>query len=293
MLLQLFTSLQSTLHEGLSKAPAIVLLSIAVLSGCSTLSDNDSIDQESTDEVTQAQEDNNGEMPETFSGNDVEDGATIDVGKQVEAPSAKNLYLEQQAKSTLTIPDNIVKKYQQALVLMENKKWQEADAIFDTIILTQPLLSGSYVNKGLIAKKTGELDQARIFFAKAIEINSLNLYAHHELGQVYRLQGEFDNAEQSYAAALAIWPNFAQAHASMGVLLELYRGRFLEAYTYYTSYLVLAPNDEEVQRWQAGLAIKIKRAGLELPQVKVEVVSVPSSDMKEDSSPEAQELTNE
>ena len=136
------------------------------------------------------------------------------------------------------------------------------------MILKQPKLSGSYVNKAIIAKQHGKLDEAQLLLAKAIEVNSLNLYAHHLQGQIYRLQGLFEKSEQSYLAALAIWPDFAQAHASMAILLELYRGRLLEAYAHYRTYLTLKPDDEEVKRWLAGLEIKIKRAGLELPTEK-------------------------
>jgi tetratricopeptide (TPR) repeat protein len=179
-----------------------------------------------------------------------------------------NLYLQQQANSPLVIPANVLKNYQQAISLMKDKKWQQAQLLFDQVILAQPQLSGSYVNKAIIAKQQGKLIEAQVLLDKAITVNKLNLYAHHLQGKIYRLQGQFDKAEQSYLAALAIWPDFAEAHASMAILLELYRGRLLEAHGYYHSYLLLNSDDEEVKRWLAGLEIKIKRAGLEIPIVE-------------------------
>ena len=113
------------------------------------------------------------------------------------------------------------------------------------------------------------------------------MYAHHLQGKVYRLQGQFDKAEQSYLAALAIWPDFTDAQASMAILLELYRGRLLDAHSYYRSYLLLNSDDEEVKRWQAGLEIKIKRAGLAMPiveQIESSIIKLsaelPSDDKK-------------
>lgn len=188
--------------------------------------------------------------------------------------SAKNLYEQQQLETPIAISDSVRKDYQQALVLMKNKQWQQANVAFDKVIAQQPELSGSYVNKAIIAKDQGDLTQAQEQLVIAITINELNLYAHHLQGQVYRLQGEFDKAEQSYLAALAIWPDFVEVHASMAVLLELYRGRLIDAYRYYDSYLALKPEDEEIQRWQAGLAIKIKRAGLTLPVKEAEVKAI-------------------
>lgn len=181
---------------------------------------------------------------------------------------AINLYLQQKSSQATTVPTKVIKDYQQAISLMEDKKWQQAQRLFDQVIVAQPQLSGSYVNKAIIAKKQGKLTQAQGLLNKAIAANRLNLYAHHLQGKIYRLQGQFDKAEQSYLAALAIWPDFAQAHASMAILLELYRGRLLDAHSYYSSYLLLNSDDEEVKRWQAGLEIKIKRAGLAVPIVE-------------------------
>ncbi|KGJ95008.1 tetratricopeptide repeat protein [Colwellia psychrerythraea] len=194
-------------------------------------------------------------------GNDATEGTP-----QSKREPAINLYLQQQADNPIIVAANVLKDYQQAISLMEEKKWPQAQALFDQVILAQPQLSGSYVNKAIIVKQEGKLLAAQVLLNKAIAANSLNLYAHHLQGKVYRLQGKFEQAEQSYLAALAIWPDFAEAHASMAILLELYRGRLLEAHGYYCSYLLLNSDDEEVKRWLAGLEIKIKRAGLEIPK---------------------------
>lgn len=181
---------------------------------------------------------------------------------------AINLYLQQKSSQASAVPAKVIKDYQQAISFMEDKKWPQAQLLFDQVIFAQPQLSGSYVNKAIIAKQQGKLTQAQGLLNKAIAANQLNLYAYHLQGKIYRLQGQFDKAEQSYLAALAIWPDFAQAHASMAILLELYRGRLLDAHGYYRSYLLLNSDDEEVKRWQAGLEIKIKRAGLTVPIVE-------------------------
>ena len=186
--------------------------------------------------------------------------------------SAINLYEQHQVINPIVINDEVRQQYQQATSLMKQKEWLKAQALFDKVIEQQPQLSGSYVNKAIIAKQQGNLAQAQALLNQALAINKLNLYAHHIQGQVYRLQGDFDKAEQSYLAALAIWPDFTEAQASMAILLELYRGRLIDAYGYYHSYLQLKSDDEEVRRWQAALAIKIKRAGLTLPQFDDEAI---------------------
>ena len=71
-----------------------------------------------------------------------------------------------------------------------------------------------------------------------------------------------EEAENYYRKALDIWPQYPEAQMNLAILLELYRGRFLEARKYYLSYLTQVPEDQQAQRWLAGLDIKIKRAGV-------------------------------
>ena len=94
----------------------------------------------------------------------------------------------------------------------------------------------------------------------------MNPYAYQMKGRVARLTGDFEQAEKSYLKALDIWPEYPEAQVNLAILLELYRGRLLDARKYYSSYLELQADDQQVQRWLAGVEIKIKRAGLVLPE---------------------------
>lgn len=197
---------------------------------------------------------------------------------QQSLPNTKNAYLEQEALVMSGVPNDVITTYQQALRLMEQHKWKAANALFDQVIASQPDLSGSYVNQALILMELSKQQQsdnratqrnaAELLIDKAISVNSLNPYAQYEKGKMLQDKGKFEQAEQGYANALSIWPSFTQAQLSMAILLELYRGKLLEAYSYYTVYLQQNVDDKQVQRWQAALAIKIKRAGLVLPVQK-------------------------
>lgn len=186
-----------------------------------------------------------------------------------------NAYLEQEARLMSGVPNDVIATYQQALILMEQQKWFEASALFDQVIAKQANFSGSYVNKALILqelskkeqgdKKTTQLNASELLIDKAISVNPLNPYAQNLKGKMQQDKGLFKQAEQRYAKALFIWPSYAQAQLNMAILLELYRGKLLDANTYYSAYLQRNINDKQVQRWQAALAIKIKRAGLILP----------------------------
>jgi len=192
----------------------------------------------------------------------------------------KNTYLEQEAALIADVSNDVIAIYQQALMLMDQQKWSAANVLFDQVIAKQPNLSGSYVNQALIlrelnkhqqgTKRTEQLKTAELLIDKAISVNSINPYAHYLKGKIQQDKGQFKQAEQRYAKALSIWPSYAQAQLSMAILLELYRGKLLEAYPYYTAYLQHNLGNKQVQRWQAALTIKIKRAGLRLPAQKGE-----------------------
>ncbi len=188
-------------------------------------------------------------------------GGMIDAAK-----SKRNGYLDQKQQRLANIPSYVITKYKQALTLMANQEWRKAELLFDEIIVIQPQLSGAYVNKALISIEQKNLSGAKSQLDKALAVNVMNPYAYQMKGRVARLSGDFELAEQSYLKALDIWPEYPEAQVNLAILLELYRGRLLDARKYYSLYLELQADDQQVQRWLAGVEIKIKRAGLVLPK---------------------------
>ena len=182
-------------------------------------------------------------------------------------PIGTNKFAEQEKAKLSGIPIIVIDDYKKAIVYMQDKDWQSAEKIFDRIIIEQPQLSGSYVNRALISKERQQYPLAHEFIDKAISVNELNPYAHHLKGQLSKLDGDFSQAERSYLKALSIWPDYTEVQLSMAVLLELYRGRLLDSFNYYQSFLKLQPADTQVQRWFAGLKIKMKRAGITPPTI--------------------------
>jgi len=180
--------------------------------------------------------------------------------------SKRNEYLDQKQTRLANVPEYVIEKYTQALALMTNKEWLKAEQLFDQVLVSQPQLSGAYVNKALIAIQQKDLDRANKQLNKALAVNPLNPYAYEIKGRIARLNGDFEQAEENYLKALDIWPEYPEAQVNLAILLELYRGRLLDAHKYYSAYLALQTSDQQVQRWLAGVEIKIKRAGLELPK---------------------------
>ena len=255
-----------------------VFVIICLLSGCSHTSDNGDSDTKPGSDTTNADDFKTlsksvidlVQIPSTNT-----DDLARNKNNDALVANTKNAYLAQTSSLMEIVPNTVIETYQQALKLMDEKQWLAAIALFDQVIAKQSDLSGSYVNKAIILKKlsdaqkgnekTALLAKSELTVDKAISVNPLNPYAQHFKGQLLQQKGQFEQAEKHYVTALSIWPNYTQAQLSLAVLLELYRGELLEAYQYYTAYLTLKSEDKQVQRWQAALALKIKRAGLSLP----------------------------
>ncbi|WP_175405892.1 tetratricopeptide repeat protein [Shewanella sp. MEBiC00475] len=192
-------------------------------------------------------------------------GANNSTSSSASSTDNRNVYIEQASQRLADVPASVLSQYQQAISHMKNLQWQAANSLFDKVIAAQPQLSGAYVNKAIIAMDQLQLDQADALLAQAIAVNNNNPYAHQIKANIARRQGQYDKAEQGYLTALTLWPQYPQAQLNLAILLELYRGKLLQARQYYLAYLVNQPNDEQAKRWLAGVEIKIQRAGLTLP----------------------------
>ena len=188
-------------------------------------------------------------------------GEFIEADDKVSQPtSTLSLYqqfLAQQEKIKTHLSAQALEGYQQALAQMKNKHWQQAQQLFDKVLLIEPNLSSCYVNKALISYHLNAPEQALTLLETAQSMNAINPYLYNLKGIIYRETGDFEQAQLSYEQAIKIWPKYAQAHLNLAVLLELYRGKFSQAKQHYLEYLSLQPNDTRVQRWLAGLEIKL------------------------------------
>lgn len=190
----------------------------------------------------------------------------VSIAAQTQISAQRSPYQAQEEQQLAKLPQSVVASYQHALTLMKDQQWQAAASKLDQIIDSQPQLSGAYVNQAIIALNQDDLFAANSRINKALAININNPYAHQVRGVIARLSGNMQQAEKSYIKAITLWPSYPQAHINLAILLELYRGRLLDARQYYLSYLKLQPDDEQAQLWLAGVELKIKRAGLSLPE---------------------------
>lgn len=158
------------------------------------------------------------------------------------------------------VPGPAKREFAAVKALMEQKKWKEAVGSLELMTATYPTLSGPYVNLGIAHFQLKEFEEAEKALKFAIETNPLNFDAYTQLGYLLRDQGRFEEAEQNYLAALALWPHHLESAYNLGILYDLYMGRFEDALKYYVlSQQILGGEDRQLKGWIVDLQRRMEQ----------------------------------
>lgn len=148
--------------------------------------------------------------------------------------------------------------YALALHAMHQGRDDEALALLHQLAERYPLLSGPWVNIGLIQLRRQQFQEAEQSLQKALATNSRNPYAHNALGLALRHQGRFDEALAHYQHAVELDPLYARAHFNLGVLAELYQQQPTEALRHFRRYQALQKQpDQAVTNWITDLERRV------------------------------------
>lgn len=169
-------------------------------------------------------------------------------------PITPNPYAQQRA----TVSAEARAQFEQASAAMAAQQWRDAEQQLLTMAQQHPHLSGVQVNLGLVYHALDELELAERALRRALEINPLNLDAYNQLALLKRERGEFDRAAHYYLQALDVWPFHAVSHRNLGILYDLYQGRWEQALRHYRAYQQLQEQPQaEVTGWIIDLERRI------------------------------------
>jgi tetratricopeptide (TPR) repeat protein len=135
--------------------------------------------------------------------------------------------------------------------------WKDSRTLFEhTLAITER----NYIirnNLGVILARDGDAKGAMDQYRQAIAINPEYAEAHANLGHVLLRAGQFEAARSQLLEALRLKPSFAMAHADLGVL-NAAGGNYQEAIGHLSESLRLDPDDAEAH---SNLCFVLQHAG--------------------------------
>lgn len=148
------------------------------------------------------------------------------------------------------IDRDVVTKFIQARRLLRAKNTTKAKVTLGEITAMDKSLSGPWVMRGDIAVTEDKHKDAIALYKKAIQTNKSNVNAYLKLAKSQRVLGQFVPAQNTYAQALSLWPDFPEAHLNLGVLYDVYLNHPLRAQKHMQAYQFLTDGkNKQVIAW--------------------------------------------
>jgi Flp pilus assembly protein TadD len=158
----------------------------------------------------------------------------------------------------IAVKERVARDYAEALEALRAGHHADAEQMFTKLTRDEPALSGPWANLGVIYRERGDTKAAEDAFKHAVELNPRNGTALNELGVIARERGDLLTAEASYQQCIKVQPEYAGCYLNLGILYELYLGRYADALDAYRTYQTLAAMpDERVQGWVDDLARRL------------------------------------
>jgi predicted O-linked N-acetylglucosamine transferase (SPINDLY family) len=145
----------------------------------------------------------------------------------------------------LAVPSSrINEQFSLALKHHQGSRIMEAEMLYRQIIAADRNHFGSIYLLGVIAQQRGQSDTAIDLIGRALAIRPDYAEAHNNLGNAFKGRGRLDEAIVSYKRALSLKADYAEAHNNLGTALKA-QGKLVDAVASYERALALKPDYAE------------------------------------------------
>src|SRR5947207_1638927 len=114
------------------------------------------------------------------------------------------------SSSMHTYSGNPAQIFQQANVLHDHGHFQDAEQLYQLVLLGDNGHFGALCRLGLLRLQQRRFGEAERFFRRAVKVDKRSADAHQFLGFALTGLERFDDAVRSYEKALALRPTFAE-----------------------------------------------------------------------------------
>jgi tetratricopeptide (TPR) repeat protein len=175
----------------------------------------------------------------------------------------KNIPKQKSVPSAFTTPPH--SKFQEAFALHQRGYLSQAQALYADLLKTQPRHADALHLLGVIAAQSNNPQKAVELIGQAIAIKPDFAEAHCNHGLALQQLMQFDAAVASYDRAIAIKPNFAEAYYNRGIALQQLK-RLDAAVASYDKSIAIKPDYAEAH-YNRGITLQ------ELKQLDAAVAS--------------------
>jgi tetratricopeptide (TPR) repeat protein len=148
-------------------------------------------------------------------------------------------------------------EYESALRYLEQGLYESGITALVQVTERAPELASPYIELGIAYGRAGDLERAGASLVKALELSAAHPVALNELGLIYRRQGRFALARESYEKSLAAYADLHFARKNLAILCDLYLRDLVCALENFEAYSALVPEDAQAAIWIADIRSRL------------------------------------
>lgn len=166
---------------------------------------------------------------------------------------------EQKSAGIEALTPSQAARFQEALAQLDQQQPKKAENVLESLLRERTDVAELWLNLALSQYQQNNFAAADKTVTRILAAYPRTVQAHNLAGLLAVEHGEFKKAEQHYAEALKLSPQYVNALYNMALLQDIYLQNTVAAVDYYQAYLKLEKDDEATKAWLENLAQSLGR----------------------------------
>jgi Tfp pilus assembly protein PilF len=166
---------------------------------------------------------------------------------------------EQKSAGIESLTPSQAARFQEALAQLDQQQPKKAENVLESLLRERTDVAELWLNLALSQYQQNNFAAADKTVTRILAAYPRTVQAHNLAGLLAVENGEFKKAEQHYAEALKLSPQYVNALYNMALLQDIYLQNTVAAVDYYQAYLKLEKDDEATKAWVENLTQSLGR----------------------------------